>query len=209
MADLHNIREGIKANIVTSSVDDSSRNRSKAVIALTLQDSNIPAEERGIDRLMDEGTTLIFAGTETTARALSVAFFHLLDNPNVIHQLRSELAALSASTSDHDSQHSLHQLEQLPYLTGVVQESFRLSFGAVGRLPRVATHDALRYGSYSIPPGTPISQSAFFVHTDPTVFPNPHTFSPERWTQERHDGVPLTRYLVSFTKGSRQCLGIP
>jgi hypothetical protein len=127
----------------------------------------------------------------------------------------------------------LHRSNLLALLqTGVVQESFRLSFGAVGRLPRVAIQDALRYKNYVIPPGvstlicdmehrgelwankeqllkTPVSQSAYFVHTDPSIFPEPHTFKPERWARAYQDNVPLTRYLVSFTKGSRQCLGIP
>jgi hypothetical protein len=111
MADLHVIREGIKKNVMDSLGDSS-----KAVIASTLLDPTIPAKERGIDRLMDEGTTLIFAGTETTARALSVAFFYLLSNQEVMQRLRSEIGSLPVSSTNQDGQHSLYQLESLPYL---------------------------------------------------------------------------------------------
>jgi len=49
--------------------------------------------------------------------------------------------------------------------------------------------------------------SALYVEMDPSIFPNPHTFDPERWL------VPGARetlepYLVTFGKGSRQCVGI-
>lgn len=43
---------------------------------------------------------------------------------------------------------------------------------------------------------------------DPSVFPSPEIFDPDRWTTAANDGVNLTKYLVSFTKGSRGCLGI-
>lgn len=55
---------------------------------------------------------------------------------------------------------------------------------------------------------TPVSQSNLFVHMDPKVFPDAEAFKPERWIEAKEDGVRLDRYLVSFSKGSRQCVGI-
>lgn len=43
---------------------------------------------------------------------------------------------------------------------------------------------------------------------DPTIFPNPDSFDPERWIQAAARGERLDRFLVNFTKGSRSCLGI-
>lgn len=63
-------------------------------------------------------------------------------------------------------------------------------------------------GSLLILAQTPVGQSAYFVHTDPTIYPNPYTFGPDRWVQAAKDGIPLNKFLVSFTKGSRQCIGI-
>jgi cytochrome P450 len=45
--------------------------------------------------------------------------------------------------------------------------------------------------------------SAGIQHLDPRIFPNPLTFSSERWIGD----LSLSRYMVPFTKGSRQCLG--
>lgn len=43
---------------------------------------------------------------------------------------------------------------------------------------------------------------------DPSIFPDPHTFDPERWTRAAAKGERLDRYLVNFSKGSRICLGM-
>jgi len=106
----------------------------------------------------------------------------------------------------------------------------RLSYGVATRLPRVP-HHALAYGPYIIPARTPLSMTSYCVHHDETLFPDSHRFFPERWLgnprvpaptsgplaaiSEKTTGIgpktaidsPLTRYLVSFLKGSRSCLG--
>lgn len=101
-------------------------------------------------------------------------------------------------------------VEQLPYLTGVVQECIRLSYGVCTRLQRIAPdetlvfEDAKRRKEWLIPPNTPVSMTSVLLHQDESVFPNPQAFAPERWL-----GRPdLNRYLVSFSKGTRQCIGI-
>lgn len=43
---------------------------------------------------------------------------------------------------------------------------------------------------------------------DPEIFPDPHTFDPDRWARAAAQGEPLQRYLVNFSKGSRICLGM-
>jgi cytochrome P450 len=46
--------------------------------------------------------------------------------------------------------------------------------------------------------------TSVLVHLNPRIFPDPHDFIPERWIENPR----LSKYLVSFTKGSRQCIGI-
>lgn len=55
-------------------------------------------------------------------------------------------------------------------------------------------------------PQTVVSMGATFLHKNPDIFPNPSTFQPERWLKE--DSAMLEKYLVSFSKGPRSCLGI-
>lgn len=215
VADLLTLQEDIKRNILASPDEEStteskpviveSTTKSKSVIVGALGDPNIPAKERTLDRLLDEGTVVIFAGTETSSRALSVAMFHLLNDKSHLKKLCDELNTLPPT---QDSAYSLSQLEPLPFLTGVVNEGLRLAFGPISRLPRVATNETLQYKNHLIPPGTPVSQSTYFVQTDPSVFPDPQSFDPERWIKAAKEGVALNKYLVTFSKGSRQCFGV-
>jgi hypothetical protein len=51
--------------------------------------------------------------------------------------------------------------------------------------------------------------TSVIMHADENVFPNADEFIPDRWLKE--DGTrrtDLERYLMSFSKGSRQCIGI-
>lgn len=43
---------------------------------------------------------------------------------------------------------------------------------------------------------------------DATIFPDPHDFDPDRWLRAAEQGERLDRYLVTFMKGSRGCVGI-
>lgn len=43
---------------------------------------------------------------------------------------------------------------------------------------------------------------------DPKIFPNPETFDPDRWIQAAETGQRLDRFLVSFSKGARSCIGM-
>ncbi|PLN82533.1 cytochrome P450 [Aspergillus taichungensis] len=179
--------------------------KSKSVIVSALTDLNVPEEEKTLDRLLDEGETIIFAGIDTTARTLAVAFFHLLNNKELLMKLRKELSAIEKP----DGQRwTTAELEAVPYMRGVVQEAIRLTYGLVVRIPRISAHEALQYKGFVIPPGTPVSQSTYMINNDASAFPNPQAFDPDRWVRAAQDGVSLDKYMVSFSKGSRACLGI-
>lgn len=79
--------------------------------------------------------------------------------------------------------------------------------GVTTRLPRVA-HEPMKYQNFEIPAGTPVSQMNYVVNNDPKIFPEPLEFHPERWLEAEKSGFPLQRYMVSFGKGSRSCVGI-
>lgn len=40
------------------------------------------------------------------------------------------------------------------------------------------------------------------------IFPDPHSFDPDRWIRAAKARQPLSKYLVNFTRGSRSCLGV-
>ncbi|CAG8428014.1 unnamed protein product [Penicillium salamii] len=165
-----------------------------------MTDKSVPAAERTVERLRDDGLIMLAAGTETTARVLTMGAFYIYRDEVILRSLREELIGAMPTI---DAKLSWTQLEKLPYL-----ESLRLSGSITIRQPRIFPTKALAYKSYTIPPGTPVSQSIHLVHMNPTVFPNPEVFDPTRWLQSPEDGVRLDRLLVSFSGGSMNCLGL-
>jgi cytochrome P450 len=78
-----------------------------------LNDPSVPAEERTIIRLQDEGLLVLAAGTETITNALALAAFHLYSNKTILQKLRQEIQQVMP---DPDSPAPWLQLEQLPYM---------------------------------------------------------------------------------------------
>ncbi|KAJ5564000.1 benzoate 4-monooxygenase cytochrome P450 [Penicillium frequentans] len=181
------------------------RESKKGTIFEKLTDPTLPPEERTFARVHDESGVILQAGTESISRSLTIAAFHLAHQPSMRERLREELRSVLPIP---DSTATWAQLEQLPYLTGVVYECLRLSYGLIIRLPRCAPSETLKYADYIIPPGTPMSMSSYLVHHDETIFPDSYSFKPERWIEVGEKSDRLTKYMVSFTRGSRACLGM-
>jgi cytochrome P450 len=110
----------------------------------------MPPHMLDVERLTDEGFTMAIAGTETTARSLSLGAFHIYTNERVKNKLREELRTIMPTP---ESCPSWNELEQLPYLSGVVYEALRVSTGISTRSPRIAPTETLVYNDYQIPPG--------------------------------------------------------
>ncbi|KAI1813306.1 cytochrome P450 [Poronia punctata] len=198
----------IKAKASGAGSDSSS---AKSVYHTVLDNPTLPAPEKALLRLEQEGALLVLAGTESPAKSLNLIFYHLLANRQIMSKLRQELSTVAQPAS-------WTQLERLPYLTAVIEEGHRLSFGVTARTARIA-RETLIYSptshaayssnigkSYKIPAGTPMSTTTLSAHTAPSVFPRPFVFDPERWLGD--EGRKLQKYHMSFGKGSRKCLGI-
>ncbi|KAK3936257.1 cytochrome P450 [Diplogelasinospora grovesii] len=190
-------------DMVTQSSTGEKAAGTRGTVFDALRDERVPPQERSADRLEQEGLILVVAGTETTARTLTVASYHLFTNRPLLLRLRDEIRTVMPTP---DTEASWSRLEQLPYLNAVVNEAIRLSFGPIFRSTRVAPTEPLTYKNLVIPPGTPVSMSTYFVHMDPEIFPDPASFKPERWIESR--GQHLTKFITAFSRGSRNCLGM-
>lgn len=115
VADLLAVQENMKHRILAS-LDRKSTTETKSVIIWALEDPRIPAEERRVDRLVDECSVITFGGTKTSSRALSVGMFYVLNDKSLMRKLRDELDALS-SRPGHA--YPLSELESLPFLVSV------------------------------------------------------------------------------------------
>ncbi|KAM3076084.1 hypothetical protein ACMFMG_006399 [Clarireedia jacksonii] len=174
------------------------------IITQMLNSPELADNDKTPSRLALEARGLVGAGTETTGHTLSVITFYLLKNPAKLQILKDEL---SDTRKANRGILEYHDLQRLPYLSSIILESLRISTGVAGRLPRVNPRDALRYKQYVIPKGTPVSTTQKFIHENPTIFPDPKSFIPERWLDPA-ERKRLEKYLIPFGRGSRSCLGI-
>lgn len=153
--------------------------------------------------LYEEAQTMIFAGGVTVGDALSVGFFHVLDQPGLLKRLRAEVCM---AWPDLDSPPKLEALERLPLLTATIKESLRMSPGASSPLLRIVPLTGATISGRAIPPGTIVGMSTVLVHMSPEIFEEPTRFKPDRWLAPNAES--LEPWLVAFSKGPRRCLGL-
>ncbi|KAL8853948.1 MAG: hypothetical protein Q9221_001256 [Calogaya cf. arnoldii] len=191
---------------VQSVIEDlgSDTHEPKPRLYLNVIQSNLGSHDESAETIAREGMSLLLAGSETTAMTLSTVTYHLLANPEKLAKLRE---ALVQSIPDSNTIPPLGQLEAIPYLHACVQEGLRLAYGTSNRLTRVS-RTPIKYRDWDIPAGVPVGMTTIFMHNDESIFPDHKAFKPERWLEKRKDGVRLERYLTSFGRGTRQCLGI-
>ncbi len=150
-------------------------------------------------QLRDETLTLLLAGHETTAIALSWTWYLLSQNPDVARKLDEELDAVLGGREP-----AVEDLPRLPYTERVIKESLRLYPPAYVIL-RLAVEDA-QIGGYVIPRGSSAGASPWVTQRSAKFFPEPLRFYPDRWTEEFSRQLPRFAYFP-FGGGPRICIG--
>jgi cytochrome P450 len=153
------------------------------------------------DALMrDEIMSLLIAGHETTAVALSWTWYLLSNHPAVERKLHQELRRVltGAAPTDDDL------LRNLRYTRMVVEESMRL-YPPIWATSRVAKTDDT-VGPYSIPAGAHLLLSPYLTHRHPSFWEESNRFDPERFLPERASGRPRCAHFP-FGAGPRVCIG--
>jgi cytochrome P450 len=146
--------------------------------------------------ILDELVTLLIAGHESTANALTWALTLLATHPAELACVRAELDALEPNRPIE-----MDQLAKLPRVRAVIEETMRLFPPAwsFGRAPR---RDDVIAG-YSMPAGHLVMVVPWVTHRDPNTFVRPEAFEPSRFL-----GItpPPFSYLP-FGAGPRTCVG--
>jgi cytochrome P450 len=158
-----------------------------------------PIEVDGVRQVRDEVMTLFMAGHETTAVALSWAWYLLAQHPEVDARLAEELRTVLG-----DRALTTGDLPRLPYTERVVSETMRLYPPAYG-MGRQAMRRS-EVAGYSVAKGMIIIIPTWVVHRDPRWFEEPAAFRPERWADDLARRLPRYAYFP-FGGGPRQCVG--
>ncbi|KAK5130696.1 hypothetical protein LTR08_001726 [Meristemomyces frigidus] len=213
--DMVAFRNDAGRNIEAILADKTNDNKGGHSIFYELRDSPIlPPLEKTASRLQDEATLLVMAGTESTAKSLAIATFYLLSLPDVFEKLRSQVSAAKKQTN---GALSLSAMPTLRYLSAIIWEANRLSFGVTGRSIRYSPTETLTYTAsygpnngktYVLPPRTWMSTVTLCTHTNESLYPDPWRFDPERWLGASEEVDRRKRHMHSLGKGHRKCIGI-
>lgn len=150
-------------------------------------------------QLRDEMMTLFFTGHETTALALSWAWYLLGQNPHAAEKLEAEVDAVLGGREP-----SYEDLPNLPYTEMVFKESIRL-YPPAYAVVRAAVEDC-EIGGYQIPAKATIAMFPYVTHRDARYFDRPDEFIPERWENDFQKTLPRCAYFP-FGAGPRLCIG--
>ncbi|RDW72940.1 hypothetical protein BP6252_06847 [Coleophoma cylindrospora] len=121
--DLHmilKVQKDLRVQIANIMNKESKVEPKHPTIFYELLKSNLPPQEKSINRLGDEAQMFIGAGLETTSWALTATSFQLLSNPEALAKLRAELEEAMPNPSKILDSRSL---EKLPYLTACIQKA--------------------------------------------------------------------------------------
>lgn len=150
-------------------------------------------------QLRDEVITLLLAGHETTALALSWTFYLLSEHPEAEAKLTEELQRVLGGRPP-----AVSDLSQLRYAEQVVTEAMRL-YPPAWAINRETIEDC-ELGGYRIAAGTTIVISPWLLHHDPRYFEDAEEFRPERWAGDLARRLPRFAYMP-FGGGPRICIG--
>jgi cytochrome P450 len=148
------------------------------------------------EELVSQTLALFVAGHETTATALTWTLFLLSQHPEVYRELVQELESKLGGSAP-----TVEQVNQLPYLEKVINESMRILSPFLWGF-RLTT-EATEIGEYQIPKNEIVAFAPALVHHDSRIYNEPKRFIPSRW-----DSINPTPYeYLPFSSGSRMCIG--
>jgi cytochrome P450 len=148
--------------------------------------------------MIDEVMTLIVAGHETTAAALTWTWYLVSQHPETAARLEAEADRVAAGTLGLDA------AESLAFTHQVLQEALRLY--PPGWLFTRRTIEADELGGFPVAPRTDVFISPYLLHRHPEFWSDPEEFRPERFAgadaEERHKFA-----YIPFSVGPRHCIG--
>jgi cytochrome P450 len=150
-------------------------------------------------QVRDEALTLLLAGHETTANALTWTWYLVSQHPDVERRLHEELDGVLEGRLP-----TVADLPRLPYVERLVTESMRLYPPAwiIGR----RAIEPYEVAGYVLPRRAMLFMSPYVMQRDERFFSHPERFDPDRWTAGMRAALPKFAYFP-FGGGTRQCIG--
>lgn len=135
------------------------------------------------NEILDEAQVYIVAGSETVSITMTYLVWAVCKHPASQARLVQELMQLPDDYDDSD-------LQKLPYMNQVIEETLHLYCIAPSALPRLVPSGGATLAGYYLPGGSTVCTQAYSLHHDETIFPEPGKFNPSKWkkpTKEMKD----------------------
>jgi cytochrome P450 len=168
-------------------------------ILLTSVDTEGDTGQMSDEQVRDECLTLMLAGHETTANALSFALWLLAEHDDIQQKLHSECSEVMGGREPAAS-----DFPRLKYAEKVFAEALRL-YPPVWVTARTCV-EPYEIAGYRIPEGAILLAPQIALHHDARFWDDPQRFDPERFTEQAKMSRPRFSYFP-FGAGSRQCIG--
>lgn len=149
------------------------------------------------EELRAQVMTMVMAGHETTAKALTWSLYLLWKHPEVAREVHDELAAVLDGRDV-----TIADLPQLAVTRSVIQEAMRL-YPPIWVISRRVVHDDM-LGGYHVPAGSLVCMSPWVLHHSERYWPNAEQFDPSRF---RVTSNPEPFTYIPFGGGPRVCIG--
>ncbi|KAM9350433.1 cytochrome P450 3A40-like [Symphorus nematophorus] len=151
--------------------------------------------------ILSQAMLFIFAGYETSSSTLGFVAYNLATHPEIQKRLQDEVD----ETFPEKVQPTYEALMQMEYLDMVVNETMRL-YPIGNRLERVSK-TSVEVNGVTIPKGVVVMIPVYTLQRDPTLWPEPEVFKPERFSKENKDNIDPYAFLP-FGAGPRNCIGM-
>ncbi|XP_044009989.1 probable cytochrome P450 6a14 [Aphidius gifuensis] len=157
------------------------------------------------DSLMTAQAFVFFlGGFETSSTLISMSLYELAFEPKVQEKLRNEIIE---TLKNNDGQLSYDVINSMKYLDMVMQETLRKDPPILTLIRRACRSYKIPETITTIEKGTTVNIPVYAIHHDPSFYPSPEKFDPERFTDsakaQRH---PMT--FLAFGDGPKNCIGL-
>ncbi|KAK6540600.1 hypothetical protein TWF694_007995 [Orbilia ellipsospora] len=162
------------------------------------------------DQMRDEAFAFMLAGSDTVVVTAVYTIWAILRHEDARRKLEADLKLSKLGPEDtcHGDLNGFtnQNLQNIPYLDFTIKEGLRLFAAVQMSLPRTvpAGNGGRQLGLYFFPSGTEVSTPVYAIHRDPVLFPDPHSFKPERWINATDD---MNSASLGFGGASRMCIG--
>lgn len=200
------------------------RDRSRETLVALVQDiidrrrvrGTVPKDQRDLldvlisldmsaDYITGVFISMLFAGHHTSSGTSAWSLIELMRHPDVMAEVVTELDDLYADGPDGRVEISFQALRSIPQLESVIKETLRLHPPLIILMRQVV--EEIELAGHLIPPGTIVASSPRVSNRLAEDFPEPQSFDPTRYRDERQEDLQNRWTWIPFGAGKHRCVG--